>query len=142
MANIAELERVLTFITDHPEQHKQGSWTCATGACFAGHAALLNGYQKYFLDGVAVNGEVIKDHRHYDVEYEAIKILGLRQTDAVILFSGSNTRDSIAEMIKDLANGEPLGRWWSLDKTEDRLGGLVSAVWRRCEEPLRCPPSC
>lgn len=142
MANIAELERVLTFITDHPEQHKQGSWTCNTGACLAGHAALLNGYRKFYENGKAINGELIKDHRHYDVEAEAIKVLGLRQTDAVILFSGTNTRDSIAAMIKDLANGEPLGRWWYIDRTKDRFGGLVSAVWRRREEPLRCPPSC
>lgn len=57
MPNMIELDRAVTFIQDHPEKHKQKSWTCDTGACLAGWGALLNGYEATITDGwVALEG--------------------------------------------------------------------------------------
>lgn len=54
MVNIAALERTITHIKDHPEKHKQGTWTCATGACMAGWAALLHGWEATRYNGWVV----------------------------------------------------------------------------------------
>lgn len=116
MANIAELERVFTFISDHPEQHDQTAWTCETGACLAGHAALMNGYTKKYVYGCVINGVVDgPDGQSADVGEVAMRILGLSGCEANVLFASTNTREKIGLMIKDLANGEDMGRRWRLD---------------------------
>lgn len=47
MANVELLERVLTYIKDHPEDHRQKVWaemsSCGTAMCFAGWAVALSG---------------------------------------------------------------------------------------------------
>lgn len=122
MANVAEMERVITHITDHPEQHKQASWTCNTGACMAGHAALLNGYEvMQDKNGDVVNGAVRHPDTKYAVEGDydtvrsvAMEIFDIYSEDADLLFCGSNTRDTLALMVKDIANGDQLEDHWQL----------------------------
>lgn len=40
------IDKVLTYLKDHPKEWFQDSWVtdCGTQACFAGHAMLLSGY--------------------------------------------------------------------------------------------------
>lgn len=40
------IDKVLTYLKEHPKEWEQGSWVtdCGTQACFAGHAMLLSGY--------------------------------------------------------------------------------------------------
>lgn len=116
MANIQELERILTYITDHPEEHVQSRWTCGTGACFAGHTALLNGYQALTV-GIDFLGSMVVDDRGWGhrVRDVALKILDVDETTSEVLFDGNNTREMIAEMVKDIANGEHLKDLWHED---------------------------
>lgn len=46
MLNRELLERTMTYIKDHPEQHDQASYRskCGTTMCFAGWALTLNGH--------------------------------------------------------------------------------------------------
>lgn len=127
MANITEMERVLAFITDHPEQHNQRSWTCETGACLGGHAALMNGWRKaHDNNGNVIDGSVIDANGRQDlVEDVAAAIFDIRPLEALILFSPRNDRDSIALMIKDLANDEDLSQRWTLQANEVGLDHYV-----------------
>lgn len=43
------LRRVLTYITEHPDEHDQGNWAvrteCGTAYCLAGHTVVLSGHE-------------------------------------------------------------------------------------------------
>jgi hypothetical protein len=54
MPNIDVLDQALTFISDHPEQHKQDKWVCGTGGCLAGWGAMLNGWAQIKNDRIRV----------------------------------------------------------------------------------------
>lgn len=130
MPNIPALERTLTHITDHPDQLQQGMWTCNTGACFAGWGALLNGYEAVKFAREVVNGEVRKVGASSldgteDVRTVAMNIYDIGSNDADLLFCGSNTRDNLALMVKDLANGENLDKRWCFKR---RYGGQLRDV--------------
>ncbi len=118
MANVELLESTMQYIKDHPEGHDQTVWTCETGACFAGHAVLRNGYRAstridMWGNRIPVNGVVIDDKgEHRPVDRTAQRLLGLSDEDADIMFSAYNTADQLELMVKDLANGEELhGNW-------------------------------
>jgi hypothetical protein len=46
--NIELLEKVLSYIEDHPQEWHQETWACNTAACFAGHTLLLNGFARVY----------------------------------------------------------------------------------------------
>lgn len=50
MANIELLDKVLDHIEKNPESWNQRAWRCGTTYCFAGHAALLSGWQPVQAD--------------------------------------------------------------------------------------------
>lgn len=50
MANIELLDKVLDHIEKNPESWNQSAWRCGTTYCFAGHAALLSGWQPVQAD--------------------------------------------------------------------------------------------
>lgn len=66
MPNLEALNRAVTQIVDHPETHQQDVWTCATGACLAGHGVLMNGYLRTPVDGYVTTPE----------NYSAAELLG------------------------------------------------------------------
>ena len=142
MANIAELERVLTFLEDHPEKHDQEHWFCGTGACLFGHAALLNGYERApyshsplpfgaGLSDVALYAPGVPRRWPYrdDVFNVGRKIFDLTAAEAQLLSAAANTRAEIGLMIKDLANGEDITERWAIREEGPRL--LPHAVLRR-----------
>lgn len=145
MPNIDALDQAMTFIVDHPEQHRQRVWVCETGACLAGHATLLNGYRAVTeFDGLVVEigsqadrdvtalcaGAVRPDYfKLLDAGAKKVRdvadgILGLEYADANVLFGGANTVDKLRLMVKDLSNGEALrGLWFATD--EDEWGNSI-----------------
>lgn len=122
MPNIAKLNETLDYITAHPEEHVQEKWTCNTGACFAGHAALLNGYRVARDNlGVVIDGRVMKGDESFFVDTVAQDILGIDSHTGDILFNSHNTRDSLAEMIEDIEAGEDITLIWDYYDESDRL---------------------
>lgn len=122
MPNIDKLHEALDYITAHPEEHVQEKWTCNTGACFAGHVALLNGY-RVDLDwcGNVIDGQVMKDDKSFFVDIVAIDILDIDPRTGDVLFNSHNTRDSLASMIADIEAGEDITLLWDYDDEDDRL---------------------
>ena len=122
MPNIEKLTTAVTYIKDHPEKHVQGSWTCETGACLAGHVALQEGWSVTHTqweqeDGSihvgVMNGWMQKSGRSKDARAIAIEALEIDENTAQMLFHGSNTAENLELMAKDLANGEDLHEVWS-----------------------------
>lgn len=122
MANLAELDRVITYLEDHPEEHQQDQWVCGTGACLAGTAALLNDYRRLTYreeveikqQGIDPSG-LVKDRLGFDtwVPMAAERVLGLTCDEAFLLFMGGNDIATLREMYKDMANGESITRTWT-----------------------------
>lgn len=49
MINVPLMRKVLEHISEHPEEHDQGTWAertaCGTTMCMAGHAVVMAGHQ-------------------------------------------------------------------------------------------------
>lgn len=112
--NITELDRIVTFIEDHPEQHCQDVWICETGACLAGHVALQNGYRVVSDGFKGRRVECLDTGEHKWVSDVAVEILGLTEEESILLFAGHNTIENLRMMTKDIANGENLRETWDL----------------------------
>jgi hypothetical protein len=121
MVNIPELERVIAFLEDHPDQHDQKHWLneCGTAGCLAGWTAMLNGYRAISHDTfgwagwtATVIADDDPDDPGNDVKVVAMKLLGLTEEDADVLFAPLNTRENMKLMSKDLANDEDLTQLW------------------------------
>lgn len=106
--NVELLEKTITFIADHPEQHEQDVWIseCGTTACFAGWALRLNG---------VASTEIARLSNSFDYLYEGLGIrakagraLGLTREETHTLFSGKNSFSALQLMVKDLVNGDQL----------------------------------
>lgn len=137
MPDIEELRRVLTHVVAHPDSHQQEKWTCDTGACFAGHAALLNNYHLAVSptlvaggDPHVENGVVIssKGERKW-VPDVARDILDLGYGDSDILFHSENNVQMLAQMIEDLEHGEELQTLW--DYSEDRESDQLVRIGKK-----------
>lgn len=135
MTNIAELDRVMTFIKDNPEKHNQSVWSndCGTAACLAGWACLLNGAivdKARFYDGFSfVGGPIIDSDGHKNmIKDTAMDILELDDPDADILFNADNSIADLELMIKDLANGDLLHECWKYNEDTDRLERIEGAA--------------
>jgi len=135
MANIDVLEEALSFITDHPEQHQQAYWNCESGACFAGHIALLNGYRPAYsvISETVIDGLVLgPDETSYRTPHLAASLAGLTDVESELLFVAGNTRDEIALMIKDMRNGEDITKTWEATRFHDDTGWRYAS--RRVED--------
>jgi hypothetical protein len=117
MANIPELERVLQYIKDHPEEHDQHSWahrgpSCGTTMCFAGTAVQLSG--KYQLEWSATEGAAYARAnnatdargRSWFIPDAAEELLGLTARESHALFLAATNIDELELMVKNLANGD------------------------------------
>ncbi len=93
-------EDVLQHIKDNPKQWFQQDWIhqneCGTVACFAGHACLMSGGTLENYKGLVGLARVPR---------EAIKLLGLADEEADVLFAGGNTLEMLEMMVKDISNG-------------------------------------
>lgn len=111
MVNVPELERVLAYCRDNPDKHDQSNWICGTTACFAGHAALLNGWKPVLAtvwDGTVWDGStayVTKDDQgNRSLPIVAAGILGLDDDQAHNLFITCQTFDALELAVKDIIN--------------------------------------
>lgn len=116
-----DVDDYLDFTVDVEEQLPLGA--CGTAGCFAGWAAALDGHTVLtsgVLAGVVLDlsdlivekdddGQIQIDYEHSTVvaaaEY-ARKALGLTESQATRLFSGSNSRADLREYLSDWTNGE------------------------------------
>lgn len=121
--NYALIEKVWTWIKDHPRKHHQGMWlsTCGTAGCFAGWTTLLSGYEAWNHNSVRIspddpNAKALahdipwfeQDTTVAPVGSLATVLLGLENEDAGRLFNASNSRPMLELMVKDLMNGDTL----------------------------------
>lgn len=134
MANVELLERVMTFIEDHPDKHDQTEWLsgrapdrnpahwCATSGCFAGWAIVLSGALTEAEIGVQA-----RESSAWCVLAPRIAqgILEISTEDRSVLFHGNNTRENLGLMVKDIVNGEHLVRNWGMEP--------VAEIYRRRE---------
>lgn len=114
MINAERLQAVMTQILDHPELHKQNSWTCGTTACFAGWSTWMYGAQ----DGWTNHGRASANGAGTEIWQRdddvlgtadlAQELLGLTEIQALYLFDGGNTIPELELMVKDLVSGNPL----------------------------------
>ena len=108
MPNVELLEKVWRHIEDHPESHYQQIWmnTCGTAGCFAGWACALaegvvNDFQK-------PSWTTLLDGKWLHVEDAATKLLGITNEEGEIMFAGTNTREQLGLMVKDLIDGNDI----------------------------------
>jgi hypothetical protein len=126
MRNTAELEAVMQYIGDHPEEWDQEMWWCESTACFAGHVAARNGCHlnvtsphPYRLRSVMTHSpcyprltplydQVVDDpaRKPITVREYARDVLGLTDEEADLLFSGSNELEDLQHIVKGLVNGD------------------------------------
>jgi hypothetical protein len=118
MPDIARLNAVLDYITDHPEQHRQQYWRaeteCGTTMCFAGHTAALFGPEAG-MTGWGKPIPMAADERMYgdvqvgdttvDVETFACDLLGLDWDQGNALFYCMNGVDDLRRIVDDLEAG-------------------------------------
>jgi hypothetical protein len=126
--NVSLFQRTLDHIHTHPEQHDQEFWmrvsqrpssegpqvvTCGTAACFAGWATLLAGYVPYSRIGdgqwpVEVVPTTASGRKALPevVSFVAIKVLGISDAEADILFRASNTVSFLWHFSQLLCNGD------------------------------------
>lgn len=128
MANIELAREVLAYIGEHPETHKQASYRCSTGMCFAGWAAQLAGgkwlvpptHTKFDESGMIcylfleeddpqdhiVHLEDVPGHDQpvaaVDVDDRAVRILDITEGQSAQLFDSWNTLESLTAMIDRL----------------------------------------
>lgn len=108
---------VLDHFEKHPEEHRQSSWWCNTGCCFAGGIARAVGAEpiKEPVFGGGRSAWQANDAQLPDGTVDAIstiarRALGLDDDDdaieiSIILFHSENTLPALRQMVKDLAAG-------------------------------------
>lgn len=99
------LRRTLEYVLAHPEEYSQTTWgyrelPCQTVFCVAGHAAVtVGGATPVWLDGDDLDCVIpagttarvaVSDHARW--------LLGLRNDQALHLFSGGNSLRRVAEL--------------------------------------------
>lgn len=121
--NVELLERTMQFLIDHPELHKQEEWTvgteCGTAGCFFGWACMLSGLEpiKNLRVGHAStyvfrdDGIEVGAREYINVRNEAERLLGLTREESYDLSRGTNSREMLQLMVKDLVNGDELRDW-------------------------------
>ncbi|MBB3752434.1 hypothetical protein FHT44_004946 [Mycolicibacterium sp. BK634] len=130
--NIFALRAVRDLIKKSPEKHAQDSWaaieadqivfpeggvakvSCGTTACVAGWAATLAG-AKFLIeeddleDGVYYAEKVEGlDGQTYWVDSYARNVLGLKPSEAGLLFNGDLERKEVLKLLKRLIEGKDI----------------------------------
>lgn len=111
--NVALLNQTLAYIEAHPEEWDQKTWHCGTTACFAGHAAALNGGEWLGRGSdslIARDDDPAEDiwaatedrPAIVEVDRRAKRVLGLTDYQAEDLFEGGNSLDDLREIVAKL----------------------------------------
>lgn len=122
MPNVEMLRLVQKQIHNEPESWNQRYWFtrsrrfmneawCGTRACVAGTAALLDGWSPAWEEGptYSMTGHVHKDGVVAYVGDVARELLNLHEDEANELFFGSNSLDTVDELIDQLCEREEHG---------------------------------
>lgn len=141
-ADFALLEKALQAAIDNPEAHRQRTWRCESGECYAGLLALVAGgewasghpdipYMLAVPDDPAADEILIEEASRlaYDdslpigtrlihVKHRAIRVAGLTDVEAALLFNGRNTVEDIRRLIDRMAAPD-----WSDDAALQLLEG-------------------
>lgn len=99
--NVDLLQQTLLHIEEHPEEWYQNEWRCGATACFAGHAALLDG-ARWVDPRLHASYYVCYHGEEQHVELAATEALGLSFWQAETLFEETNTLDDLREIVADL----------------------------------------
>jgi hypothetical protein len=99
MINTDLLTKTLAYIEEHPEEWNQENWRCGTQCCFAGHAALLAGWQ--WVNNWS-HGMTNGNNPNAAVECVATDELGLCPNEARKLFVATNTLDDLRRIVTEL----------------------------------------
>lgn len=105
--------QVLDHIDAHPEQWNQGLYIgrreCGTVACFAGWTVLLatHAVPAYSDDTCSQTGIVRVNDRALDVSDYAAELLGIGFVDGDYLFSPSNNRTDLGQLVDELFGPRP-----------------------------------
>ena len=91
MANAERLQRVLTYIEEHPDQWNQAHWHCGSSHCFCGTAQILAGHAP-------------GSGRIFD---QVCKWLGLSDSEFDVLAATGNTLEDLRRHVGDLIAGRP-----------------------------------
>lgn len=109
--NVALLKQTLAYIEAHPEEWDQEVYHCRSAACFAGHAATLDGGEWMHADSeylAARSDDPADDTRAYSggratwVFYRAQRVLGLTRAQAHGLFDEENNLNALREIVSEL----------------------------------------
>jgi hypothetical protein len=117
MADLFEIQGIIDFIEEHPEEWNQKEWAkrtkgCGTACCVAGWAVVRAGYK---LDWKHRNSNPYLGRTNcaYDNDGQSVaistlaeKILGLTCHQATRLFDPKNDLEQIKQITKEIANGE------------------------------------
>lgn len=113
--NVYLLEKLITYIEAHPEEHNQAHWgdytpECGTTMCAAGHAIELAG-EKVRWDLLKVGNDTYYEAAYVDdsigeyIPIRARKILGLNPTEVNALFYQADNNEVIPT-IEAIIRGE------------------------------------
>ena len=82
---------------------------CGTAYCFAGHAALLAGYEIAWDDFGESSSVTDKNERGHarSISEVAAEVLGLEESQRLDLFAGGNSLENIRQYIIDYTGEDP-----------------------------------
>lgn len=142
--NVKLLKDVLNYIKTHPQSWRQDDWymvidwekrevvphlveieytevnSCGTAMCFAGHAALMEGFPAPPKGGPWVRPVDGEDYPE-GVDQFARKRLGLDYDVAEELFDGTNTLEVLEKMIEEIIADPTVSYWVLADIRENIL---------------------
>lgn len=120
--NVDLLRKVLTYITEHPEEWEQANWAvrtdCGTACCVAGHAVAMSGYKFRWSSSWSTVPSVAfsvfdADGRVGYIADVAAELLGLDWRDidqyengVYLLFDVHNTLDDLWRIAGELTDGQ------------------------------------
>jgi hypothetical protein len=105
------LRRVLTYITEHPDEHDQAVWAarrdCGTACCVAGHVVVMSGYELDWSFDDEVTCDVVGlDDTIGTLAARLLNLTGADDADtASFLFAALNTLDDLWRIAAELTDG-------------------------------------
>lgn len=125
--NLTEIEAIITYVEDHPEEWRQTEWAvrteCGTAYCMAGHAVVRAGYHVPLVGQNVGSCSCEKGGQWELISIAAAQVLELDHDEALTLFACSNTLDDLKLIVKAWSNGQQVERVIDLDE----VGGYVDS---------------
>lgn len=136
VSNIAEMDRVVSFLREHPHKHKQDRWACGTTACVAGWTLL----PQLEWAGCTHLGSMLPTTDPDSIIDAARTVLGLSEEEAEVLF-GDTIGHIVYRPLPDHCGSQIFGRGPVLRcpvgaTAEDRALALMDAIIERDKNSL------